>query len=117
MYRLPLKLPVPFYSVNVNRCCAVPRPSASSPAHLTTLQSPFCQLVQGHTIRASSERQAKQNLSMPAQRHELQTFCDSQVWEVVDVYVDEAESARTANRPAFRTLWPRRSARQRALPR
>ena len=54
--------------------------------------------------RVSSEQQAEKDLSIPAQIKELRKYALDRAWDVVDVYVDEAESARTANRPAFKEM-------------
>ncbi|MBI4283551.1 MAG: recombinase family protein [Chloroflexi bacterium] len=54
--------------------------------------------------RVSSERQAEKDLSIPAQLKALRKYALEREWDVVTEYVDEAESARTANRPAFREM-------------
>jgi site-specific DNA recombinase len=54
--------------------------------------------------RVSSERQAEKDLSIPAQTKALKKYALERGWDVVDEYVDEAESARTANRPAFKAM-------------
>ncbi|KJD46808.1 recombinase family protein [Paenibacillus terrae] len=41
-------------------------------------------------LRVSSEQQAERELSIPAQREELQRYADERGWTVVDEYVDEA---------------------------
>jgi DNA invertase Pin-like site-specific DNA recombinase len=51
--------------------------------------------------RVSSERQAEKDLSIPAQIKALKRHALEHGWDVAAEYVDEAESARTANRPAF----------------
>ena len=51
-------------------------------------------------IRVSSDRQAQQDLPIPAQRHELQQYCDRQGRGVSDVHVDdEAERERKEKLP------------------
>ena len=54
--------------------------------------------------RVSSERQAEKDLSIPAQLKALKTYALGRGWNVVAEYVDEAESARSANRPAFKDM-------------
>ena len=54
--------------------------------------------------RVSSERQADKDLSIPAQIKALRQFADKQGWRVVEQFVDEAESARTADRPEFQKM-------------
>ena len=54
--------------------------------------------------RVSSERQAEKDLSIPAQIKALRKYALERGWDVVVEYVDEAESARTANRPAFKEM-------------
>jgi site-specific DNA recombinase len=54
--------------------------------------------------RVSSERQAEKDLSIPAQIKALKKYALERGWDVVAEYVDEAESARTANRPAFKEM-------------
>jgi site-specific DNA recombinase len=54
--------------------------------------------------RVSSERQAEKDLSIPAQIKALKKFALERNWDIVAEYVDEAESARTANRPAFKEM-------------
>jgi DNA invertase Pin-like site-specific DNA recombinase len=54
--------------------------------------------------RVSSERQAEKDLSIPAQLKALRRYASERGWEVVAEYVDEAESARTANRPKFKEM-------------
>ncbi len=54
--------------------------------------------------RVSSERQAEKDLSIPAQIKALKKYALERGWDVVAEYIDEAESARTANRPAFKEM-------------
>lgn len=54
--------------------------------------------------RVSTERQADRDLSIPAQLKALKNYAVGHGWEVVAEYVDEAESARTANRPQFKEM-------------
>ena len=54
--------------------------------------------------RVSSERQAEKELSIPAQIKALKKYALDREWEVTAEFVDEAESARSANRPAFKRM-------------
>ena len=54
--------------------------------------------------RVSSERQAEKDLSIPAQIKALKKYAVERGLDIVAEYVDEAESARTANRPAFKEM-------------
>ena len=54
--------------------------------------------------RVSSEKQAEKDLSIPAQLKALRKHAESKGYDVVRDYVDEAESARTAHRPAFQEM-------------
>ena len=54
--------------------------------------------------RVSSERQAEKDLSIAAQIKALQKYALERGWDVIGEYIDEAESARTANRPAFKDM-------------
>ena len=54
--------------------------------------------------RVSSERQAEKELSIPAQLKALKKYALDRGWDVVAEFVDEAESARSANRPAFKDM-------------
>ena len=54
--------------------------------------------------RVSSEKQAEKDLSIPAQLKALRKYALEGGWEVDKEFVDEAESARSANRPAFKEM-------------
>ena len=55
-------------------------------------------------VRCSSEKQAEKELSIPAQLKALREFATKNGYNVVREFVDEAESARRSNRPAFREM-------------
>lgn len=63
--------------------------------------------------RVSSERQAERDLSIPSQLKALRRYAADKGWEVVSQHVDEAESARTANRPAFQEMIARVKSKER----
>jgi site-specific DNA recombinase len=54
--------------------------------------------------RVSSERQAEKDLSIPAQLKALRVYALKRSWNIAEEFIDEAESARTANRPAFQKM-------------
>ena len=54
--------------------------------------------------RVSSERQAEKDLSISSQLKALREYAKRNECEVYHEFVDEAESARTANRPAFQEM-------------
>ena len=54
--------------------------------------------------RVSSEKQAENDLSISAQLKALRNYAIKNEWTVYREFVDEAESARTANRPAFQEM-------------
>ena len=54
--------------------------------------------------RVSSEKQAEKDLSIPAQLKSLRKYAFDRNWDIENEYVDEAESARSANRPAFQEM-------------
>ena len=55
-------------------------------------------------IRVSTEEQAKEGISLAAQKDRCTKFCEAKGWEVVQVYEDAGYSAGTINRPAFKRL-------------
>jgi site-specific DNA recombinase len=54
--------------------------------------------------RVSSEKQAEKDLSIPAQLKALRKFAQDKGWTICGEYVDEAQSARSADRPAFQRM-------------
>ncbi len=54
--------------------------------------------------RVSSERQAEKDLSISAQLKAMRKYAHEHNFDVYKEFVDEAESARTANRPAFQKM-------------
>ena len=55
-------------------------------------------------IRVSTEDQAREGFSIPAQREKLLSYVHSQDWTVVGLYVDEGVSAKDTNRPELSRL-------------
>src|SRR3989338_7089165 len=54
--------------------------------------------------RVSSEKQAEKDLSLPSQLKALREYALKRQWTIVEEFIDEAESARTANRPEFQRM-------------
>ncbi len=54
--------------------------------------------------RVSSEKQAEKDLSIKSQLKHLRQYAIKHKWHVVDEFIDEAESARSSNRPAFQRM-------------
>ena len=54
--------------------------------------------------RVSTEKQAEKDLSIPAQLQIMREFAKRQGWTVEGHFIDEGESARTANRPELKRL-------------
>ena len=54
--------------------------------------------------RVSSEQQAESELSIAAQLKALKSYAERNGWTIYKEFIDEAESARTANRPAFQEM-------------
>ena len=58
----------------------------------------------GAYCRVSTDEQAREGLSLPAQRDALLAFCRSQSWDVADIYVDDGYSGKDLQRPAMQRL-------------
>ncbi len=54
--------------------------------------------------RVSSQQQAENDLSIASQLKALRKYAKRKEWTVYEEYVDEAESARSDNRPAFQEM-------------
>jgi site-specific DNA recombinase len=54
--------------------------------------------------RVSSEKQVDKDLSIKAQVKELKKYAAANRHSIVNIFVDEAKSAKTANRPAFQDM-------------
>ena len=54
--------------------------------------------------RVSSEKQVDKDLSIKAQVKELKKYAAANDHSIVNIFVDEAKSAKTANRPAFQEI-------------
>ncbi len=65
--------------------------------------------------RCSAQRQAEKELSIPAQLDACRAQAKQRGWEVVAEFVDEAESARTADRPQFQEMVSAARAKPRAF--
>jgi len=54
--------------------------------------------------RVSTDKQAQKDLSIPAQLGIMKEYAQKNNWTINGHYVDEGESARTANRPELKKL-------------
>ncbi|GIN99999.1 integrase [Brevibacillus halotolerans] len=55
-------------------------------------------------VRVSTDEQAKEGFSIPAQRERLRAFCKSQGWEIIEEYIEEGWSAKDIQRPQMQRL-------------
>ncbi|HBV95831.1 MAG TPA: recombinase family protein [Desulfotomaculum sp.] len=55
-------------------------------------------------IRVSTDEQAKEGYSVPAQKERLEAFAKSQGWTIIDYYMEEGQSAKDLNRPEMQRL-------------
>lgn len=55
-------------------------------------------------VRVSTDEQAKEGFSIPAQKERLRSFCESQGWEIVQEYIEEGWSAKDLDRPQMQRL-------------
>lgn len=55
-------------------------------------------------LRVSGEKSVESNLSIPDQQEQLEKFCESKGWVVVEIYVEPGVSAKSTTRSAFRRL-------------
>lgn len=55
-------------------------------------------------IRVSTDEQAEEGYSIPAQKNRLEAYVLSQGWEIVQWYVDEGESAKDLNRTELKRM-------------
>ncbi|MBU0457125.1 MAG: recombinase family protein [Nanoarchaeota archaeon] len=58
----------------------------------------------GIYVRVSTEEQAKEGISIDAQIHRCQSFCEARGWKVYRVYTDAGYSAGSMKRPALFNL-------------
>jgi DNA invertase Pin-like site-specific DNA recombinase len=54
--------------------------------------------------RVSTDDQAKEGYSIPAQLKRLQAYCKAKGWEVASEYVDDGYSGRDTNRPEYQRM-------------
>jgi len=55
-------------------------------------------------VRVSTQEQAREGFSIPAQLESLRAFCKSQNWEVTEEYKEEGKSAKDLDRPKMRQM-------------
>ena len=54
--------------------------------------------------RVSTDKQAQKDLSIPAQIEAMRNYAKRNGWKVIGHFIDEGESAKTANRPELKRL-------------
>ena len=54
--------------------------------------------------RVSCEKQARKDLSIPAQVRAMRDYAKKRKWRIVGIYVDEAKSGKSINRPELKKL-------------
>lgn len=55
-------------------------------------------------IRVSTEEQAKEGYSIPAQREKLIAYCKAKEWLIYDIFIDDGYSGKNIERPALERL-------------
>ncbi len=55
-------------------------------------------------IRVSTQEQAQEGFSLAAQAQKLRAYCESQDWNVIDIYADEGFSAKDTERPNLKRM-------------
>ncbi|WCN39345.1 recombinase family protein [Aneurinibacillus uraniidurans] len=55
-------------------------------------------------IRVSTDEQAKEGFSIPAQKERLTQYVQSQDWDIFDYYIEEGVSAKDTNRPELQRM-------------
>lgn len=58
----------------------------------------------GIYIRVSTQEQADEGFSIAAQKQRLMSFCQSQDWDIGDIYIDDGWSAKDLERPALKRM-------------
>jgi len=54
--------------------------------------------------RVSTDKQAQKDLSIPAQISAMRDYAKKNEWKGIDNFIDEGESAKTADRPELKRL-------------
>lgn len=55
-------------------------------------------------IRVSTDEQAEQGISIPAQKSRLSAYCQAQGWDIYDFYIDDGYSGKDLERPEISRL-------------
>jgi site-specific DNA recombinase len=55
-------------------------------------------------LRVSTEEQAEQNISIPAQKSRIISYCHAKGWTVVELYIDDGCSGKDLERPEMKRL-------------
>lgn len=55
-------------------------------------------------LRVSTDEQAEHGVSLPSQKSRIIAYCQSQGWNLHDLYIDDGYSGKNLNRPAIQRL-------------
>ncbi|AIF51544.1 recombinase family protein [Pelosinus sp. UFO1] len=55
-------------------------------------------------LRVSTDEQAEHGVSLPSQKSRIIAYCQSQGWNLYDLYIDDGYSGKNLNRPAMQRL-------------
>jgi Site-specific recombinases, DNA invertase Pin homologs len=55
-------------------------------------------------LRVSTQEQSEKNISIPAQKTKLTSFCNSKDWDIYDFYIDDGYSGKDLDRPEMQRL-------------
>lgn len=55
-------------------------------------------------VRVSTDEQADQGISIPAQKARITAYCQAQGWDLFDFYIDDGFSGKNIKRPAMQQL-------------
>lgn len=55
-------------------------------------------------VRVSTQEQAKEGFSIPAQLESLRAFCKSQRWDIAEEYIEDGKSAKDLERPKMKKM-------------
>jgi len=58
----------------------------------------------GLYLRVSTDEQAREGISLSSQEQKLRDYCNSNNWEIYDIYVDEGKSGAMMGRPELQRL-------------
>jgi len=58
----------------------------------------------GLYLRVSTDEQAREGISLSSQEQKLRAYCESNGWEIYDIYIDEGKSGAIMDRPELQRL-------------